>query len=102
MFDVVKCMFYYGVGTVLTNEFGADLSQFQHLELELNYPRTWSISQVKECLAGCLGLNPETDTVGVHALWTKSSSKEDVFFYLRPIFEADRSDLSVGALATSL
>ena len=74
MSDVVKCTFYYGDGTVLTNELGADLSQFQQSELELNSPQTWSISQVKDWLAGCLGLNLETDTVGVHALWTKSRS----------------------------
>lgn len=85
MSDVVKCRFYYGDGTVLTNEFGADLSQFQQSELKFNSPHTWSISQIKEWLVRCLGLSPETDTVGVHALWTKSMSMVDVFFYLRPI-----------------
>ena len=85
MSDVVKCTFYYGHGTVLINELGADLSQFQYSELELNSPQTWSISQVKDWLAGCLGLNPEIDTVGVHVLWSKSRSRADIFFYLRPI-----------------
>ena len=74
MTNLVKCIFYYGPGTVEITELGADLGQFRWHELELNSPQTWSISQLKDWLAGCLGLNPETDTVGVHALWTKSRS----------------------------
>ena len=83
MSNLVKCLFYYGPGTVEITELVADLGQFRWSELELNSPQTWSISQLKDWLAECLGLNPETDTVGVHALWTKSRSP--VFFYLRPI-----------------
>ena len=83
MSNLVKRLFYYGPGTVVMNELGADLSQFRWSELELNAPETWSISQLKDWLGACLGLNPETQTVGVHALWTKSRSP--VFFYLRPI-----------------
>jgi hypothetical protein len=83
MSDIVKFVFYYGSGTVLTNEHGVDLSQFQYVELDLTAPQTWTVSQLKEWLVGCLGLNPETYTVGVHALWTQSSS--NIFWVLRPI-----------------
>ena len=78
MSNLVKCLFYYGPGTVVVNELGADLGQFRWSELELSDPQTRSISQLKDWLAACLGLNPETDTVGVHALWTKTRSP--VFF----------------------
>ena len=74
MSDVVKFVFYYGSGTVVTDEHGADLSQFQYVELDLTTPQIWTVSQLKEWLVGCLGLNPEKYTVGVHALWTQSSS----------------------------
>jgi hypothetical protein len=74
MSDVVKFVFYYGPGTVQTNEHGADLSEFKYVELDLTAPPTWTVGQLKEWLSGCLGLNPETYTVGVHALWTKSST----------------------------
>jgi hypothetical protein len=40
MSDVVKFVFYYGSGTVVTNEHGADLSQFQYVELDLTAPQT--------------------------------------------------------------
>ena len=83
MSNLVKCLFFYGPGEVVVNEHGADLGEFRWSELELSDPETWSISQLKDWLAACLGLNPQTDTVGVHALWTKTRSP--VFFYLRPI-----------------
>ena len=83
MSDVVKFVFYYGPGTVQTNEIGVDLSEFQYIEVPLTDPQTWSISQVTDWLTASLGLNTETYTVGVHALWTRSSS--NVYFYLRPI-----------------
>ena len=83
MSDLVKFVFYYGFGTVQTNEQGADLSEFDFVELDLTAPQTWSVSQLKEWLTGCLGLNPQTYTVGVHALWTRSSS--NIFWILRPI-----------------
>ena len=95
MSNLVKCLFYCGPSTVVMNELEADLSQFRWSEFELNALETWSISQLKDWLAACLGLNPETHTVGVHALWTKSRSP--VFFYLRP-----RSDLSNGAMVARL
>ena len=83
MSDVVKLRFYYGPSTVQTNELGADLSEFTHIEVAINAPQTWSVSQLKEWIAASLGLDTETHTVGVHALWTRSSSK--IYFYLRPI-----------------
>ena len=96
MSNLVKCLFYYGPGEVVVNEHGADLGEFRWSELELSDPETWSISQLKDWLAACLGLNPQTDTVGVHALWTKTRSP--VFF----LFEADRTDLSDGAMVARL
>ena len=83
MSDVVKFIFYYGPGTVQTNEIGVDLSDFQYIEVALTAPKTWSVSQLTDWLTGCLGLNAETYTVGVHALWTRSSTK--ISFYLRPV-----------------
>jgi len=83
MSDVVKFVFYYGSGTVQTTETGADLSEFDYIEVPLTAPQTWSVSQLKEWVTASLGLNTETHTVGVHALWTQSSSI--IYFYLRPI-----------------
>ena len=83
MSDVVKFIFYYSTGTVQTTEMGADLSEFTHIEVALNAPQTWSVSQLKEWIAASLGLDTVTHTVGIHALWTRSSST--IYFYLRPI-----------------
>ena len=83
MSDVVKFVLYYGSGTVQTTETGADLSEFDYIEVPLTAPQTWSVSQLKEWVTASLGLNTETHTVGVHALWTQSSSI--IYFYLRPI-----------------
>jgi hypothetical protein len=44
MSDVVKFVFYYGHGTVQTSEMGADLSEFNHIEVPLTAPQTWSVS----------------------------------------------------------
>src|SRR4051812_32236287 len=83
MSDIVKFIFYYGPGTVQTNKIGVDLSEFAYIEVPLNDPQKWSISQVRNWLTNSLGLNTGKYTVGVHALWTRSSS--NVNFYLRPI-----------------
>ena len=83
MSNVVKFDFYYGVGSVKQNEYGMDLSEFEHVELDLTDPENWSVSQLKDWLAQCLGLNVETHTVGVHALWSRSSKK--IWYTLRPI-----------------
>ena len=72
MSELVKFVVHYGAGTVRTNQMGADLSEFQFIELELTTPKTWTVSQLKDWLTVSFGLNPETYTVGVHALWTKS------------------------------
>ena len=83
MSDEVKFRFYYGPGTVKINEFGVDLSEFTHIEVPMSAPQTWSVSQLKKWIAASLGLDTETHTVGVHALWTRSSTI--IYFYLRPI-----------------
>ena len=44
MSDVVKFVFYYGDGSVQQNEDGMNLSQFQHIELDLTAPKNWSVS----------------------------------------------------------
>ena len=75
--------FFYGSGTVRTNDQGVDLSEFQFVDMDMNAPATWSISQAKDWLTGCLGLNPSIYTVGVHALWIKS--RTNAYFILRPV-----------------
>ena len=79
----MRCVFYYGSGTVRINELEADLSEFRCSDVELNAPQTWALSQLKNWLTSSLGLDDETYTVGVHALWTKSRS--NIYWYLRPI-----------------
>ena len=83
MSDVVKFTFFYGHGTVQTNQLGVDLSEFENIVVPISAPQTWSVGQLTEWLTRCLGYNTETHTVGVHALWSRSSS--NIFFYLRPI-----------------
>ena len=76
-------MFFTTDLALSTNEIGVDLSDFQYIDVALTAPKTWSLRQLTEWLTGCLGLNTETHTVGVHALWTRSST--NIFFYLRPV-----------------
>ena len=76
-------VFYYGSGTVRSNEMGVDLSEFQFVEMYLTAPKTWTVEQLNDWLTSCFQLNPEVYTVGVHALWTKSTS--NIYWYLRPI-----------------
>ena len=40
MSDVVKFVFYYGPGTVQTNEIEVDLSDFQYIDVPLTAPKT--------------------------------------------------------------
>ena len=68
MSELVKFVVHYGSGTVRTNQTGGDPSEFQFVELELAAPQTWTVSQLKNWLTISFGLNPETYTVGVHAL----------------------------------
>ena len=75
---------------------GVDLSEFEHIEVPITAPRMWSVSQLTEWLTRCLGFNTETYTVGVHALWSRSSS--NIFL----LFEANRAGLSVGVLVARL
>jgi hypothetical protein len=88
MTDVVKIVFYYGMGSVRSNEMGVDLSEFKSVEMNMTAPRTWTIEQVKDWLTECFGLNPEVHTVGVHALWTKSIS--NISWYLRPVDDTSK------------
>ena len=44
MSGVVTFMFFYGPGTVQTNEIGVDLSEFENIEVPLTAPQTWSVS----------------------------------------------------------
>ena len=83
MSEVVKFMFYYGPGSVKTNESGVDLSSYDSIDIELCAPQTWALSQLTEWLTENLGYNIETHTVGVHALWCRS--RANPIFYLRPI-----------------
>jgi hypothetical protein len=83
MSDLMKFVVYYGPGNVRTTPVEADLSEFQYVELELSAPQTCRVCQLKEWLTVNFGPNPEAYTVGVHALWTISTSK--VFWHLKPI-----------------
>ena len=40
MSDIVKIVFYYGLGSVRSNEMGVDLSEFKSVEIDLTAPRT--------------------------------------------------------------
>src|SRR3954470_24603105 len=83
MSNLVKCVFYYGPGTVRINEYGADLSEFSYHEAPLIDPKSRPLSELKYWVTQCLGFDPETHTVGLHALWTKSGT--NVYFYMKPI-----------------
>jgi hypothetical protein len=72
--------FQHSPGTVRTNDFGADLSEFMYHEVELVDPLSRPLSELKYYVTQCLGLHPETHTVGLHALWTKSSTNIHFFF----------------------
>jgi hypothetical protein len=43
---------------------GANLSEFQFIELELTAPKTCTVSQLKDWLTVSFRLNPETCTIG--------------------------------------
>ena len=70
MSDLVKITFFYGPGRVQRCDTGADLSEFDSIDVDLTAPETWSISQVKDWVAGSLGLDSLTQTVSVHAWWS--------------------------------
>jgi hypothetical protein len=84
MSDIVKFVFYYGMGNVLSNDMGVDLSEFKYLEMDLTAPKTWIVEQLKDWLTSLFWLNP----VRVHALWTKSTS--NICWYLRPVEETSK------------
>ena len=42
--------FFYGSGTVQTNDQIVDLSEFQLVDMDMNAPATWSISQANDWL----------------------------------------------------
>jgi hypothetical protein len=87
MSDIVKFVFHYGMSNVRSNEMAVDLSEFKYLEM-VNAPKTWTVEQLKNWLAGLCRLNPEMYTVGVHVLWTKSTS--NICWYLRPVEETSK------------
>ena len=81
MFELVKFVLYHGIGNVRTNEMGIDLSEFQHVDLNLPAPETVSFSQVKEWFTVNFRLNPQTWTVSVQSVWLNSQS----LWVLKPI-----------------
>src|SRR3954466_6091724 len=83
MSDLVKIRFHNGPGSVQMCETGADLSEFQYIDVDLPSPQTWSLSEVKDWCAGSLGLDTQTYTVSVHAWW--SHSRKNVYFVLKPL-----------------
>src|SRR5664279_308297 len=83
MSDLVKIRFFYGAGRVRMCDTGADLNEFQFIDIDMQAPQTWSVSQVKHWLAGNLGIDSQTQSVSVHAWW--SHSRTNIFFVLRPL-----------------
>lgn len=67
---------------------GAHLNEFQYTQVQVSSPKTWSVSQLTEWLVLCLGFNTETHTIGVHALWTRSTG--NIFWYLKHIERDDQ------------
>ena len=47
MSESVIFLIYYGPGTVRTNKWGVDLSEFPNVELQLDAPETVSVIQLK-------------------------------------------------------
>ena len=96
MSDVVKFAFYYGPGTVQTTEMGDDLSEFDHIEVPMSTPQTWSVCQLKEWTAASLGLD-----TGRH---TRRCSRivDTVKFNNLLLFEANRARLRLGVVVTRL
>ena len=88
MSEKVKFVFYAGGGKVRKSEIGIDLSEFTPYELELTSPKSWTIEQLTDWLAGGLSLNTEVATVSVHALWTRSLI--DVKFFLKRVDNNDK------------
>jgi hypothetical protein len=43
MSDIVKFVFYYGMGNVQSNDMGVDLSEFKYSEMDLTAPKTWTV-----------------------------------------------------------
>ena len=83
MSDLVKIRYFYGPGRVQICDTGDDLSQFDYIDIDVPDPQTWSVSQVKDWLAGNLGLDSQMQTVSVHAWW--SHSKTNIYFVLKPL-----------------
>ena len=94
MSESVKFVLYYGPGIVRANEWGADLSEFTSVELDLDAPETVSIDQLKLWFTANFGLNTGTHTVSVQSLWTKSC--ETIFWELKTI---NRNSQWLGWLA---
>ena len=88
MSDIVKFVFYFGDGSVQKNENGIDLSEFEHMKLELTSPKNWTIEQLTDWLAGGFGIDTEAYTLSVHALWTKSLT--DLKFFLKRVNQTVR------------
>jgi hypothetical protein len=74
MSELVKFVAYYGPGTVRANEFGVDLSEFARLDMYLPPgAETVSISQVKQWFTENFSLDPETCSVSIDSVWSKSA-----------------------------
>jgi hypothetical protein len=91
MSGVVKFVIYHGYGVVCTTVAGADLSEFQFVELQLTDPQSIRIRQFKLVLVVFFGLNSEMYTISLQALWSNSYQ-----YFLS--FERDRAYHSVGRL----
>jgi len=68
MSEVVKFVFYYGPGTVRSNEQGIDLSEYLHVEWPFPSPERLSLIQFQQWLLGSFSLNPQIWDVSIQSL----------------------------------
>jgi hypothetical protein len=95
MSEEVKFVVYYGSGNVQETESGADLSEFEHVEMQLADPDKAHIRWFQYYLLVNFRLDPEVWTVRIQFLWTKHP--EHIFWELFPI---DRNHQWLGWLAS--
>src|SRR5664279_5127621 len=84
MSELVNVVVYYGSGTVCATESEVDISDFQHVEIQLPDPEKLKISVVQYYLTANFGFDPNLWTVRIQSLWTKS--RTNIFWELLPLY----------------
>jgi hypothetical protein len=93
MSGVVMFVIHYGKGAVRSSNVGADLSEFQYVEVQKTDPQSICIGVFKKMIVVFLGLDPKMYTIRLQALWSNSST--NIYFQLK---EIERTSLWVGWL----